>query len=272
MTRARWSMRAPSASARGRSGVSSKMSSTAWAAARASGLPPNVPPRAPTPGESMSSARPMTAPSGRPAAIDLAVTRRSGTRSKCSQAKNRPVRPMPLCTSSAMIRMPWRRQSAASLPKYSSGGTTKPPSPRTGSTITAAIVAGSAYFLKCSSMASTHATLQSGYLQVVGAAVAVRVGHPHNLADHRRESPLIGIDLARERHRQQRAAVERVLEAQHGGPAGRMPRDLDGILDRFGAAVEEHRFLRERARCPARQAFSQRDVELVRAPPKSTCG
>ena len=47
------------------------------------------------------SARPVTAPSGIPAASDLAMVTTSGTTPLCSMANSRPVRPKPHWTSSA---------------------------------------------------------------------------------------------------------------------------------------------------------------------------
>ena len=76
------------------------------AAAQATGLPPYVPPRPPTCTASMISARPVTAASGRPPAMPLAVVIRSGTTPSCSQANQSPVRQKPVWISSAMNRMP----------------------------------------------------------------------------------------------------------------------------------------------------------------------
>ena len=50
----------------------------------------------------MISARPVTADSGRPSAMPLAVTIRSGSMPSSSQANIAPVRANPVCTSSAM--------------------------------------------------------------------------------------------------------------------------------------------------------------------------
>jgi len=58
----------------------------------------------------MISARPVTEASGMPAAIDLEATRMSGSIPQCSQANILPVRPNPVCTSSAITRMPYLRQ------------------------------------------------------------------------------------------------------------------------------------------------------------------
>ena len=62
-------------------------SNTAIAAAHATGLPPNVPPSPPGCAASMISARPVTAASGRPPAMPLAESTRSGYQPKCSLAK-----------------------------------------------------------------------------------------------------------------------------------------------------------------------------------------
>ena len=54
----------------------------------------------------MISALPITPDSGSPAAIDLATVIRSGSTAKCSIANMRPVRPKPVCTSSATRTIP----------------------------------------------------------------------------------------------------------------------------------------------------------------------
>ena len=53
-------------------------SSTTFAAAQETGLPPKVPPSPPGSTASMISAGPVTAASGRPPPSDLPLTRRSG--------------------------------------------------------------------------------------------------------------------------------------------------------------------------------------------------
>ena len=53
-------------------------------------------------------ARPVTADSGKPPASDLALTTMSGAQGQRSQANHVPVRPAPVCTSSAISRMPCR--------------------------------------------------------------------------------------------------------------------------------------------------------------------
>ena len=54
--------------------------------------------------------------------------------------------------------------------------------------------------------------------------------------------------LAGERHREKRAAMKGVLETDDGGTLRVRARDLDGILDGFGAGIEENRFFRKLAR------------------------
>ena len=69
----------PSSSARSRKPGAATVSSTTAAAAQATGLPPNVPPRPPTPTASMISGRPVTAASGSPPPSDFPDTSRSGS-------------------------------------------------------------------------------------------------------------------------------------------------------------------------------------------------
>src|SRR5882672_10566627 len=64
----------------------------------------------PSLGASMISARPVIEDNGRPAAIDFEAIRMSGSIPQCSQAHIFPVRPNPVCTSSAITRMSYLRQ------------------------------------------------------------------------------------------------------------------------------------------------------------------
>ena len=85
-------------------------------------------------------------------------------------------------------------------------------------------------------------------------AVLVRVGEPVDLGRERAEAVLVRPDLARHAHRQQRAPVEGVLEDDDGLAAGRVAGDLDGVLERLGAAVGEQRLLRRRGPGRSRSA------------------
>ena len=70
-------------------------------------------------------------------------------------------------------------------------------------------------------------------------------------------------NLAGERQREQRTTVKSGIKGEHGRAAGRRPRNLDGILDRLGAAVEERRLGRPADWDDLAQLARQRDVRLV---------
>ena len=110
-----------------------------------SGEPTYVPPMVESPAASTISARPSTPEIGTPAAIDLATAIRSGSTPKCSIANILPVRPMPDCTSSAISTMPCSSATSRSPRTHSAGGTTKPPSPCTGSKMIAATDSGATW-------------------------------------------------------------------------------------------------------------------------------
>jgi hypothetical protein len=58
--------------------------------------------------------------------------------------------------------------------------------------------------------------------------------------------------------------VERALEGDHRRPLRVQPRELDGVLDRFGARVEERRLGRAAERRALDQPLGELDVGLVR--------
>ena len=63
---------------------------------------------------------------------------------------------------------------------------------------------------------------------------------------------------------EQRPSVERVIEDDDGRAAGRGPRDLDGVLDRLGAGVQEDALLvGPRARRQLGEPPADLDVRLV---------
>ena len=82
--------------------------------------------------------RPVTADSGRPPAMPLAVTIRSGTTPSWSHANMSPVRAKPVCTSSATKTTPFARHHSASAGRNPGAGSMNPPSPWMGSMTTAA--------------------------------------------------------------------------------------------------------------------------------------
>ncbi len=103
-------------------------------------------------------------------------------------------------------------------------------------------------------------------LRGIVSTPVVLVGERHavDLGRVRAEARLVRSHLRRQRHRHQGAAVERVREREHGGPAGRGARDLDGVLDRLGAGVEERGLDRSVDRRPLRQSLGELDVGVVR--------
>ena len=82
-----------------------------------------------------------------PPATDLAKVMRSGSSPTTGEANIEPVRPKPVWISSAMSTMPYLSQKARSCLASSGGTGMKPPSPKTGSTMTAATADGSTMFL-----------------------------------------------------------------------------------------------------------------------------
>ena len=82
---------------------------------QATGSPTEVPPSPPSTGPSISWDCPITAARGKPAASDFAITSKSGSRpSRPHETCVRPG-PNPVCTSSAMTRMPWVRRQDRKL-------------------------------------------------------------------------------------------------------------------------------------------------------------
>ena len=96
--------------------------------------------------------------------------------------------------------------------------------------------------------------------------VRVRRGCAVDLGRERAEAGLVRLHLARHRHREQRAPVERVVERDDRGPPCRPARDLHRVLDRFGARVHENRaLLAATARRELREPPADLDVRLVDA-------
>ena len=95
------------------------------------------------------------------------------------------------------------------------------------------------------------------------AAVGVRAGRAVDLGRERAEAALVVL-FVRHRHREQRPAVEGVLEDDDAGLLCRRARDLDRVLDGLGAGVQEQALL---VAAPARRELAQAaadvDVRLV---------
>ena len=75
---------------------------------------------------------------------DLATVMMSGSTPKCSDAHQRPVRPMPVWISSRISSAPASSQICRAAARYPSGATMMPPSPWIGSSKTAATVPSTA--------------------------------------------------------------------------------------------------------------------------------
>ena len=97
----------------------------------------------------------------------------------------------------------------------------------------------------------------------VGAAVVLREGRPIDLGRERSHSDLVRVRSRGECHRHQRAAVEGALERNYGWPLGVEPRELDSVLDRLGAGVEEDGLRGTAERCSLEQPLGELDVGLV---------
>ena len=217
----------------------------------------NVPPIAPGCGSSMISARPITPDSGRPPAIDFATIMRSGSTSKCSIANIRPVRPNPVCTSSATRTIPCSSQ----IPR-------RPFDERRGRGEEAALA-----LLRLEhdrgdvlrrDVRREHALERRERGRGVRAAIGVRVRRAVDLGRERPEPLLVRVRLRRHRQRHPRAAVERALERDDGLPLRVQARELDGVLDRLGAGVEERGARLAADRRERAEPLGELDVALVR--------
>src|SRR5437870_2406577 len=92
-----------------------------------------------TPRSSSGSVVTSSAPIGRPPARGFASVRISGTTPVCSWANSVPVRPRPHCTSSKITATPRESHNSRTNPSHSASSGRTPPSPCTGSTMTAAV-------------------------------------------------------------------------------------------------------------------------------------
>jgi hypothetical protein len=96
------------------------------------------------------------------------------------------------------------------------------------------------------------------------AAVVLRERDAVDVRRERAEAGLVRMGLGREGQRQQRASVEAALECDHRRSLRVRASELDGVLDRLGAGVEERGFHRAGDRRGRDEALGERDVELVR--------
>src|SRR5512134_2209756 len=86
----------------------------------------------------------------------------SGTTSKWSTPNQRPVRPNPQTTSSAMSRTPYRSQVRRTFASQPGGGTMQPADDMIGSTMTQDTSSGSLPRIACSIVVA-QASSQAGY-------------------------------------------------------------------------------------------------------------
>src|SRR5262249_43208934 len=95
----------------------------------------------------------------------------------------------------------------------------------------------------------------------------VRIGERDavDVACKRLEARFVGMSFTGQRHREERATVEGVLEANDRRAFGIGAGDLDGIFDSLGAGVDQNSFLRKIARCQRVQFLRHRNVALVRS-------
>ena len=191
------------------------------AAAHETGLPPNVPPRPP----GCTRVHDRRAPDHRRERESVGQRLRQAHEVRLeadrSQANIRPVRPKPVCTSSAMRRMPCSLHVLARSARNSRGGTMKPPSPITGSMMAHAIESG------CTVLFRQAVKLGDGLpahtprptcraVCAAGPGSGSRYTSGANGPKPRR----YGNGLAGERQGEQRATVKPGIERQHRGPAG----------------------------------------------------
>ncbi len=177
--------------------------------------------------------------------MPLATDMRSGTTPSWSQANQRPVRPKPVMTSSAIMRTSSSSQTARTARSQPSGGMMKPPDDTMGSRITADTVSGPSRSIASRSPAARRATSSSS---VPVSAIAERVGR-RDLGEARHEQRRVGLGhVGQPAHREgsHRRAVVGALEGDDlvlvplspGQPvvAGDLHRPLVGL----GAAHREH--------------------------------
>ena len=222
------------------------------AAAQATGLPPYVPPRPPTCTASISSARPVTAASGQPPAMPLAVVTRSGTTPSWSRGE-----PVAGAAEAGLDLVGDEDDPVLAAPGRQGG------QEAAGRDHEAALALDRldhhAGEVRGADLLVQHVD-GPGRGLLAGEAVPERVGHrrPVDLAGERARTRACRACSSRHRHREVGAAVVGVVEDRHRVPAGGHAGDLHGVLDRLGAGVEQRRLLRRGRRGSARPAPRRR--------------
>ena len=104
-----------------------------------------------------------------------------------------------------------------------------------------------------------------------GPRYAFGIGRPVDLRRERPEPLLVRMGLRRHRQRHPRPAVERPFERDDALPLRVQPGELDGVLDRLGAGVEERGARLSADRDERAEPFRELDVALVGDRPCSPC-
>ena len=174
-----------------------------------------------------------------PAPRPFAVATRSGTTPSCSHANHAPVRPKPVCTSSATKQR--RRASRHQL--------RDPGEPaRFGhdeAALTRDRLDDDARDLRRVDVRFDRTRSSRERSRCRGTDRRTAPGRSRARTD--RTHFLYGVTLAVSDSAEQRAAVERLVERDDRGPAGCRARDLHRVLDRLRARVHEQRPLLVRA-------------------------
>ena len=95
-------------------------------------------------------------------------------------------------------------------------------------------------------------------------AIPVRVRRAVHLGRERAEALLVRMRLGRHRQRKPRPPVERTLEHDHGLSLRVQPRELDRVLDRLSARIEERAARLAADRGESSEPLGELDVTLVR--------
>ena len=121
----------------------------------------------------------------------------------------------------------------------------------------AAMLEGSAVYLK-SAFSAARLCFAAHPMINVGEGDVVDIGGERPVA------LLVGNDLAGQRHAHEGAAVEAAAERDDPRPAGKSARDLDRVLDGFGAGRDQHGLGRALDRGKRVQPLGEAHVVFVR--------
>ena len=196
---------------------------------------------------------------------------RPGVSPKCSCAHIRPVRPMPVCTSSTMKKHSFSSAMRSRACRNSARKWLSPPSAWMGSMMMAAMSSG--WSAKALRDLVQRPLLGGGHVPLdLGRDREAQLGVVHaRPAELGEEVGLLGIGVG-ERQRVAAAAVEGLAEVQdlRAALAGHAPRAvaphlpvegrLERVLDAEGAALDEERVLEVRGHGDARQRLHERRV------------